>query len=144
MTYIEINGTRYPAEINGKKVDRDWDDRESKTITLAMSYADALALFVNGLVWYDASQDDPYIEQTEVYNEETGEYDVIETEVVPDPIVNDNTAFCIAGDITDHRDGYVSVKMGMPTELEALQAQLANAVTEDELTKAYTEGVNSL
>lgn len=42
----------------------------------------------------------------------------------------------------------ISVKMGKQTAAEAenadLQAKLANAVTEEELTNAYVEGVNSL
>ena len=51
MTYLKINGATYPAVINGKHIDRDWNDRESKTIILEMAYADAIALFVNGLAW---------------------------------------------------------------------------------------------
>ena len=56
----------------------------------------------------------------------------------------DNSEYRLAGDITDHRDGTVSIKMGKPTQLEMMQAQLANAVTQAELETAYTEGVNSL
>ena len=32
----------------------------------------------------------------------------------------DNSDYCIAGDIIDHRDGTVSVKMGKPTAEELL------------------------
>ena len=40
MTYFKTNKTEYPASISGKMTDRDWDNRESKAITLEMTYAD--------------------------------------------------------------------------------------------------------
>lgn len=129
MTYVKINGTTYPAVINGKIIDREWNDRESKTILLEMSYADAISLFVNGLTWSivmdveQAQEDGSIVTVHEEYN---------------------NSDFSIAGSITDNRDGTISVKMGKPTQMEAMQAQLANAVTQTELETAYTEGVNSL
>ena len=43
----------------------------------------------------------------------------------------DNSEYSLAGDITDHRDGTVSIKMGKPTEAETLRAQLA------EIEEAY-------
>ena len=132
MVYIEINGTRYPATINGKMNDKEWDGRQSKTITLEMTYAAASALFVDGLAWSIVMQDDQYTDP------ETGE------EITTEAEIYDNSEFSIAGDIIDHRNGFVSVKMGKQTKVESMRAQLANAVTEDELTNAYVEGVNSL
>lgn len=129
MTYVKINGTTYPAVINGKHIDREWNDRESKTITLEMPYADAAALFVDGLAWsilMDVEQE-----------QEDGSTTTVQEEY-------DNSDYSMAGSITDNRDGTLSVKMGKPTKLEAMQAQLANAVTQTELETAYTEGVNSL
>lgn len=129
MTYVKINGTTYPAVINGKPIDREWNDRESKTITLEMAYADAIALFVDGLAWsilMDVEQE-----------QEDGSIVTVQEEY-------DNSEYSMAGSITDNRDGTISVKMGKPTQLEAMQAQLANAVTQTELETAYTEGVNSL
>ena len=129
MVYIEINGTRYPATINGKMNDKEFGGRQSKTITLAMAYATASALVVDGLAWSIVMQPDAYTDP------ETGE------EITTEAEIYDNSEFSIAGDITDHRDGTVSVKMGKPTDLEVA---LANAVSEEELTNAYIEGVNSL
>ena len=129
MIYIKINGTTYPAIINGKHIDREWNDRESKTITLEMAYADAIALFVNGLAWsilMDVEKE-----------QEDGSIVTVQEEY-------DNSEYSMAGSITDNRDGTLAVKMGKPTQLEAMQAQLANAVTQTELETAYTEGVNSL
>lgn len=131
MTYVKINGKRYPATINGRMTDREWNDRESAAITLEMTYEEAATTFVNGAKWSIIQEFDSYVDE----NGKT---------VTPEPVEYDNSEFCVAGSITDRRDGTVTVKMGKPTEVEALQAQLANAVTEEELEAAYVEGVNSL
>ena len=98
MIYVKINETLYPATINGRVTDYDWDNRSSKAITLKMDYATAIGLFVNGLAWSS-------VEKTEVEGE------IHETEY-------DNSDYIIAGDITDHRDGTITVKMGKLTDLE--------------------------
>lgn len=105
MTYIEINETRYPASIGGKMSDRDWDGRASKTITLDLSYNDAVSIFTENVKWY-------IVQEHEVQNEE-GET-ILETEKY------DNSEYNIPGDIVDHRNGTVSVKMGKPTAEEIL------------------------
>ena len=53
-------------------------------------------------------------------------------------MTDDLSAYSIAGDIVDHRDGTVTVFMGKPTELELTNAEL------DEAEAAMREGVNSL
>lgn len=129
MTYVKINGKTYPATINGKFNDREWGNRESKTIILDMTYADAINLFVNNLIWSIVMD----VEQIQ----EDGSIVTVQEEY-------DNSEYSIAGSITDNRDGTIAVKMGKPTEVESLQSQYANAITEEELNQAYTEGVNSL
>ena len=94
MTFIKIGDTYYPAKIDGRIHDREWDDRASKAITLEMDYQTASALFVDGLAWSIVQQDEDSEEEF------------------------DNAEFCLAGDITDHRDGTVTCKMGKLTELE--------------------------
>lgn len=129
MTYVKINGTTYPAAINGKHIDREWNDRESKTITIEMAYADAIALFVNGLVWsilMDVEQE-----------QEDGSIVTVQEEY-------DNSEYSMAGSITDNRDGTLAVKMGKPTQIEKLESQITGTITEAELNNAYVEGVNSL
>ena len=134
MTYIKINETLYPATISGRVQDNDWDKRESKSIKLEMDYATAIGLFVDGLAWSIVQQNEvPVFDEN---GEQTGT-EVQNTEF-------DNSEYCLAGSITDNRNGTVTAKMGKPTEVEALQAQLANAITEEELDSAYEEGVNSL
>lgn len=129
MTYVKINGTTYPAVINGKHIDREWNDRESKTITLEMAYADAIALFVDGLAWsilMDVEQE-----------QEDGSIVTVQKEY-------DNSEYSMAGSITDNRDGTLAVKMGKPTQIETLESQITGTITEAELNNAYVEGVNSL
>ena len=129
MTYVKINGTTYPAVINGKHIDREWNDRESKTITLEMPYADAAALFVDGLAWsilMDVEQE-----------QEDGSTITVQEEY-------DNSEYSMAGSITDSRDGTLAVKMGKPTQIETLESQITGTITEAELNNAYVEGVNSL
>lgn len=129
MTYVKINGTTYPAVINGKHIDREWNDRESKTITLEMAYADAIALFVDGLAWsilMDVEKE-----------QEDGSTITVQEEY-------DNSDYSMAGSITDNRDGTLAVKMGKPTQIETLESQITGTITEAELNNAYVEGVNSL
>ena len=129
MTYVKINGTTYPAVINGKHIDREWNDRESKTITLEMAYADAIALFVDGLAWsilMDVEKE-----------QEDGSIVTVQEEY-------DNSEYSMAGSITDNRDGALAVKMGKPTQIETLESQITGTITEAELNNAYVEGVNSL
>ena len=108
MTFIKINETLYPATISGKVQDKDWDNRESKAITLGMDYATAIALFVDGLAWSIVQQNEvPVFDEN---GEQTGTK-MQETEF-------DNSEYNLAGDITDHRDGTITVKMGKLTDLE--------------------------
>lgn len=129
MTYIKINDTLYPAAINGSLKDRLWNDRESKSITLAMDYATALALFVDGLNWSIVMD----VEK----EQEDGSIVTVQEEY-------DNSEYSMAGSITDNRDGTLAVKMGKPTQIETLESQITATITEAELNNAYVEGVNSL
>ena len=129
MTYVKINGTTYPAVIDGKHVDREWNDRESKTITIEMAYTDAIALFVDGLAWSILMDVEMEQEDGSIVNMQE-EYD--------------NSEYSMAGSITDNRDGTLAVKMGKPTQIETLESQITGTITEAELNNAYVEGVNSL
>lgn len=112
MTFIKINDTLYPATISGRVADRDWDNRESKSITLEMDYATASALFVNRLAWSIVQQD-----EVPVYEmDENGESIQTGTEIQETEF--DNSEYNLAGDLTDHRDGRITAKMGKLTDLE--------------------------
>lgn len=118
MTYVKIGGTEYPAAINGKLADREWDGRDSKAITLTMGYSEAAALFVNGAAWSIVQRENvPTLDEN---GQPTGET----TEQVSE---FDNSDYSVAGSITDNRDGTVTCKMGRPTETETLRAEKADA-----------------
>lgn len=112
MIYFKTNNTEYPASIAGKMTDRDWDNRESKAITLEMAYAEAAQLFVDGLSWSIVQRDTVLAHASDGSPiAETAEEQVQEW---------DNSDFCVAGPITDNRDGTCTCKMGKKTASDIL------------------------
>ena len=114
MTYVSVNDQLYPATITGRLRDTSWNDRSSKEITVEMTYAQALEIFVNDIDW---SIVEIMTHEEHVFNEEDGTITVVPREERSE---YDNSDYSLAGDITDHRNGYVSVKMGKPTADELL------------------------
>lgn len=110
MTYLRIDGIEYEATFDGRMSDYEWDNRESKTINIAMNYEEAKELLVDDVQWFIVSRT-----LVPVIDPETGK-PTGETEEVVE--VYDNSEFCFAGDIIDHRDGTLSCKMGKETPLE--------------------------
>ena len=111
MIYFKTNGTEYPADIIGKNQDREWDSRASKAVTLGLTYAPAAQIFVDGLAWSIVQR-----ENVPVYGEDglpTGET----TETAQEW---DNSDYCVAGPITDNRDGTCTCKMGKKTASDVL------------------------
>lgn len=120
--FIKVAGQEYPATCIYNYKDRNWDMRETQTVQLTMPYAQAAALLPDNTPWSIVQR-----EMVDVLDEQaqpTGETKEVVNEY-------DNSEYSLAGDITDHRDGTVSVKMGKPTEAETLRAQLA------EIEEAY-------
>lgn len=112
-TYIKVNNTEYPAEINGNLVDRNWNGRDTKTIYLTMSYDAVVALLPDNTPWSIVQR-----ETQDVLDEQgnpTGETEEVVNEW-------DNSMYSLSGAITDHRNGTVSIKMGKPTETENAKA----------------------
>ena len=108
-TYIKVNNTEYPAEINGNPKDRSWGDRGTKTITLTMPYAQAAALLPDNTPWSIVQRET--VNKLDNDGNPTGETEEAVNEW-------DNSEYSLSGAITDHRDGTVSIKMGKPTETE--------------------------
>ena len=102
LSQIKINNEAYPAIISGKVKDAAWDGRSTQEITLEMTYQKVLNRFVDGAEWSVIFQ---------VEDPDTHEIQTVE---------EDRSDFCLAGDITDHRDGTISVKMGKETDLEKI------------------------
>ena len=120
MIYFKANNTEYPASIDGKIPDRDWNNRKSKAITLEMEYTAASQLFVDGLSWSIVQRD-----IVPVYDKDgnpTGET----KEQVQEW---DNSDYNVAGSITDNRNGTCTCKMGKKTQLEIEQELRKDAET---------------
>ena len=115
MIYVKVNGTLYPATIDGQMQDYTWDNRETKTITMQGTYDEIVGLFKDRTPWSIVMKEtvqkrnedgSPVLDEAgnPVTEEQTSEWD--------------NSEFAMSGPITDNRDGTVSIKMGKPTDLE--------------------------
>ena len=120
--FIKVNGQEYPATLIYNYKDRNWDMRETQTLFLTMSHDEAAALLPDNTPWSIVQRDT--VDVLDEQGQPTGEAKEVVNEY-------DNSEYSLAGDITDHRDGTVSIKMGKPTEAETLRAQLA------EIEEAY-------
>ena len=128
MIYVKINDTLYPAVVDGSMIDLKWDNRESKAITVEMDYNTASNLFVDGLEWSIVQIDEITIDKPifqvddngEIVLDENGQTIQIGVEPKTELQENnwDNSEYTLAGDLIDHRDGTITVKMGKLTELE--------------------------
>ena len=103
MVKVKIKEKIYDASVSGISRDGAWGNRSSKSITLAMDYATAIETFSDDVPWSIFYQGPDY-------------YDPETKKMVTPPVEEyDNSDFCVAGPITDNRDGTVTVKMGKPT-----------------------------
>lgn len=117
--YVKVNGAEYPATVNGNPKDRSWGERDTKTITLTMPYAQAAALLPDNTPWSIVQRD--MVDKLDENDMPTGE-------TVEQVNEWDNSEYCVSGAITDHRDGTVSIKMGKPTETESAKATVTALV----------------
>ena len=124
VEFIKVNGQEYPATCVYIYKDRNWDMRETQTVHLTMPYAQAAALLPSGTPWSNVFRET--VDKLDNDGNPTGQTEEVVTE-------EDMSAYSLAGQITDYRDGTVSIKMGKPTEAETLRAQLA------EIEEAYDE-----
>lgn len=115
MIYVKVNEILYPATIDGQMQDYQWDNRESKVITMQGTYDEIVGLFKDGTPWSIVMKEEVQKRNDDgslvldkagnpVTEEQTSEWD--------------NSEFSMSGPITDNRDGTVSIKMGKPTDLE--------------------------
>ena len=122
--YIKVNNTEYPAAISGANNDRTWDGRDTKTITLTMTHDEVATLLPSGTPWSIVQRDT--VDVLDEQGQPTGETKEVVNEY-------DNSEYSLAGDITDYRDGTVSIKMGKPTESE-LSAATVTALVGQSIT----------
>lgn len=117
--YLKVNNTEYPATVNGDRADRSWDNRDTKTIRLTMTHDQVAALLPDNTPWSIVQRD--MVNVLDEQGKPTGETKERVQEY-------DNSEYSLAGDITDHRDGTVSIKMGRPTESELSEATVTALV----------------
>lgn len=107
--YLKVNGQEYPAKFISKYQDGDWGGRSTQTLYLTMTHDEAAALLPDNTPWSIVQRD--MVDVLDEQGQPTGETKEVVNEY-------DNSEYSLAGDITDHRDGTVSIKMGKPTETE--------------------------
>ena len=119
MTYIKVNNTLYSAKIDGRIGDYEWGRRDTKSITLSMTYAEVLALLPDNPPWSIVQKD-----TLPIYDPDTGE----QTGTTVEENEFDNSEYNMSGVIRDNRDGTVTIKMGKPTEIENILSELESEV----------------
>lgn len=107
--FIKVNGQEYPATLIYNYKDLNWDMRETQTVHLTMPYAQAAALLPDDTPWSNVFRETK--DKLDNDGNPTGQTEEVVTE-------EDMSAYSLAGEIVDHRDGTVSIKMGKPTEAE--------------------------
>ena len=112
-TYIEINGDQYAATIAEYYHDHEWNNRESKTIKLEMSYDNVVELFKNDVKWF-------IVHSHQVIRELPNDLGELIPQLVIEQEKYDNSEYSMSGPITDHRDGTITIKMGKPKAEEIL------------------------
>ena len=122
--FIKVNGAEYPATLIYNYKDRNWDMRESVAVHLTMPYAQAAALLTTGTPWSNVFRETK--DKLDNDGNPTGQTEEVVTE-------KDMSAYSLAGEITDYRDGTVSIKMGKPTESE-LSAATVTALVGQSIT----------
>ena len=125
MTYIKVNNILYPAKIDGRIGDYEWDRRDTKSITLNMTYAEVLALLPDNTAWSIVQKDtvQKISEDGQPMVDDSG--NPITEEVTSE---FDNSEYSMSGVIRDNRDGTVTIKMGKPTEIENILSELESEV----------------
>lgn len=144
--YVKVNNepTLYPAEVFGRITDYDWDNRNSKSIHATMEFDTAKTLFQNDTPWSIVMDCTRTVQQVDeagnpVFNtDETGnQIPAFVQEEYQEEYNNDE--YCVAGAITDNRDGTVDIKMGMMTDLEKAYSVIYGGVEEMPATLALGE-----
>ena len=125
MTYIKVNDTLYPATIDGRIADYEWNRRDTKSITLTMTYAEVLALLPDNTPWSIVQKDvvQKYDENGKLLVDADG--NPVTEEIITE---FDNSEYTMSGVIRDNRNGTVTIKMGKLTEIESVLSELESEV----------------
>ena len=103
-TFLKANNTETPCEAAEHYRDSAWG-RPTCTVTIKASAAEIAALLPNNAPWSLIEREDA-LDENGMPTGQTVDHE------------RDMSDYSLSGDITDHRDGTVSIKMGKPTETE--------------------------
>lgn len=104
-TILKANNTETPCEAAEHYRDSAWG-RPTCTVTIKASAAEIAALLPNNAPWSLIEREDA-LDESGMLTGQTVDHE------------RDMSEYSLSGDITDHRDGTVSIKMGKPTEAES-------------------------
>lgn len=104
-TILKANNTETPCEAAEHYRDSAWG-RPTCTVTIKASAAEIAALLPNNAPWSLIERED-VLDESGMSTGQTVDHE------------RDMSEYSLSGDITDHRDGTVSIKMGKPTETES-------------------------
>lgn len=107
-TFLKANNTETPCEAAEHYRDSAWG-RPTCTVTIKASAAEIVALLPNNAPWSLIDRED-VLDESGAPTGQTVDHE------------RDMSEYSLSGDITDHRDGTVSIKMGKPTETESAKA----------------------
>lgn len=104
-TFLKANNTETPCEAAEHYRDSAWG-RPTCTVTIKASAAEITALLPSNAPWSLIERED-VLDENGMLTGQTVDHE------------RDMSEYSLSGDITDHRDGTVSIKMGKPTEEES-------------------------
>ena len=113
-TILKANNTETPCEAAEHYRDSAWG-RPTCTVTIKASAAEIAAMLPNNAPWSLIEREDA-LDESGAPTGQTVDHE------------RDMSEYSLAGDITDHRDGTVSIKMGKPTESELSTATVTALV----------------
>nr|DAE52862.1 MAG TPA: ChiA1-BD-binding domain protein [Caudoviricetes sp.] len=120
-TFLKANNTETPCEAAEHYRDSAWG-RPTCTVTIKGSAAEIAALLPNNAPWSLIEREDA-LDESGAPTGQTVDHE------------RDMSEYSLSGDITDHRDGTVSIKMGKPTETESTVGAMV-ALTGEVVTAA--------
>ena len=104
-TFLKANNTETPCETAEHYRDSAWG-RPTCTVTIKATAAEIAAMLPNNAPWSLIEREDA-LDESGAPTGQTVDHE------------RDMSEYSLSGDITDHRDGTVSIKMGKPTEEES-------------------------
>ena len=104
-TILKANNTETPCEAAEHYRDSAWG-RPTCTVTIKASAAEIAALLPSNAPWSLIEREDA-LDESGMPTGQTVDHE------------RDMSEYSLSGDITDHRDGTASIKMGKPTETES-------------------------